>query len=217
MSAQPNVPSTQTGRETIAGNELQTGHDLEFHANDSSLVASVVEFLAAGVQAGQPLIVVATAMHRHAIAAGLRVYGIDIDNLIEGRDRVWLDAEQTLSAFMDGDVPNRELFHATVGNVFDRLKRDREHVVVRAYGEMVDVLWRTGKAAAALEVERLWNEVAESHAFWLLCAYAHDTIAADVSHPRMHSLCEHHRKATVKDADLHKRFPRELQALLGRA
>jgi hypothetical protein len=213
MSEQPHVPSAKTGRESIAGHE--TGHDVEFHASDAALIASVADFLAEGVRGGQPIVVIATAAHRNAIATRLRAQGIDIDDLVEGRDRIWLDAEQTLSAFMDGDVPSRELFLATVGNVFDRLKRSREHVVVRAYGEMVDILWRSGKAAAALELERLWNEVADRHAFWLLCAYAHESIAGDVSHPRMHSLCTHHRKATVKDADLRKRFPRELQALLG--
>ena len=215
MSERPNVPSVETGRESIAGHALETGHDVEFHSNDAALVESVVDFLAAGVHAGQPIIVVATSAHRDAIAAGLRGRGIDINQMMDGRERVWLDAVQTLAAFMDGDVPSRELFHATVGNVFDRLKRGREHVVVRAYGEMVDVLWRSGKAAAALEVERLWNEAADRHAFWMLCAYAHDTIAADMAHPRMHSLCTHHRRATVKDADLRRRFPRELQALLG--
>ena len=213
MSQESNVPSSQTGREAIAGHPLQTGHDVEFHANDAALVESVVEFLAAGVRAGQPIAVIATPAHRTAIAAGLRAQGIDIDNLVEGRDRVWLDAVQTVSAFMDGDVPSRELFQATVGNVFDRLKRGRENVVIRAYGEMVDILWRLGKSSAALELERLWNEIAQHHAFWLLCAYAHETIAPDLSHPRMHSLCEHHRHATVKDVELRRRFPRELQAL----
>ena len=43
---------------------------------------------------------------------------------------------------------------------------------MRVYGEMVDLLWNTGRADAALALEVLWNELAAQHAFSLLCGYS---------------------------------------------
>lgn len=50
--------------------------------------------------------------------------------------------------------------------------RGRERTPVRAYAEMVDVLWKQGKTEAAVRLEVLWNELASTHVFSLLCGYA---------------------------------------------
>ena len=42
---------------------------------------------------------------------------------------------------------------------------------VRVYGEMVALLWAAGDTDAAIALEGLWNELAETHEFALLCAY----------------------------------------------
>jgi hypothetical protein len=37
---------------------------------------------------------------------------------------------------------------------------------------MVDVLWKRDQTAAAIRLEMLWNDLARSHQFGLLCGYA---------------------------------------------
>ena len=37
---------------------------------------------------------------------------------------------------------------------------------------MVDLLWKQGKTEAAIRLEVLWNNLADSHVFSLLCGYA---------------------------------------------
>ena len=44
--------------------------------------------------------------------------------------------------------------------------------MLRAYGEMVDLLWRDGHSQAAIELEVLWNKLALSLDFALLCGYS---------------------------------------------
>jgi two-component system CheB/CheR fusion protein len=39
------------------------------------------------------------------------------------------------------------------------------------FGEMVAVLWEQNKLEAAIMLEQMWNEIAHSHSFSLLCAY----------------------------------------------
>ena len=151
-------------------------HDVQFYDHDFALAASVGRFLGEGLRAAQPCIVIATPNHRRAFNAYLKTLGIDVDSL-HSSEMICLDARETLSAFMEGNHPNAELFHATVGNVFEKLVADRRYVTVRAYGEMVDVLWRDGKQDAAIELEKLWNDLATKYSFSLLCAYEKHGVA----------------------------------------
>lgn len=169
----------------------QTRHDVTFYREDSALAPVVARFLSDGIRSGQPTVVIATASHRVAFTAELERMGIDVDE-VHHRDLVWLDAHGTLSAFMEGGRPNAELFEATVGNVLEKILSDRRYVTVRAYGEMVDILWREGKHDAAIELEALWNELAEKYAFTLLCAYDKKGFAAAPNSDGVTSICMLH-------------------------
>lgn len=56
--------------------------------------------------------------------------------------------------------------------VIARASGSRPGGTVRAYGEMVDVLWKGGQMDAAMKLESLWNQLAHSHEFALLCGYS---------------------------------------------
>lgn len=170
-----------------------SGHDVQFYEDEAYLCSAVARFLSEGLRAGQPTIVIATAAHRKEFAAQLRQRGIEPDDL-HPHDSVWLDARETLSAFMEGSHPNAELFEATVGNVFERVMSNRKYIVVRAYGEMVDLLWREGKSEGALELEALWNQLARKYAFSLLCAYAKESFVAHSPSDGIARICGHHSR-----------------------
>jgi hypothetical protein len=171
------------------------GHDVHFYRTDAELVAATTDFLAEGLRAGQPIIVIATGAHRSAFSEGLRGRGLDPDELFSGRTAVWLDARETLSAFMEGARPNRELFLATVGSVFERVLQKRYYLIVRAYGEMVDLLWKDGNIDGAIELEQLWNELAETYKYSLLCAYALDNFVHPAGLQGFQRVCDQHSHA----------------------
>ncbi len=80
-----------------------------------------------------------------------------------------IDARATLDAILRDGVPNpRQFFDLAAGMITDALK---DGTRVRAYGEMVALLWELGDVSAALELEELWNALQEDHEFELLCAY----------------------------------------------
>jgi hypothetical protein len=181
---------------------LTCGHDVQFYRSRDFLAKRVTDFLAAGVRAGQPLVVIATEPHRAAFAAGLRARGLDMDELFSDRDAVWLDARQTLEAFMHGRMPDRDLFRATVGAVFEQVLRKRHYLIVRGYGEMVDLLAKDGNIDGAIAVEALWNELADRYSYSLLCGYAvgnffHESGAESVRH-----ICAHHTRTLDLEQDL---------------
>jgi PAS domain S-box-containing protein len=146
-------------------------HGVHFYENDDSLFTVVSKFLLGGIEAGQHEIVIATPAHTAAL---LRKLGAnDTQNWVDSQSRIlFLDAEETLSKFMVGGMPDDRLFAATVGALIEQHLHDAAGAGVRAYGEMVDVLWKADQREAAIRLEELWHRLAERHPFSLLCAYA---------------------------------------------
>ncbi|MFL5529839.1 MAG: MEDS domain-containing protein [Gemmatimonadaceae bacterium] len=171
------------------------GHDVQFYRTENYLGRAVVEFLGAGIRVGQPIIVIATAEHRRTFGERLEEIGLDPDKLFSGRLAVWLDARETLASFMEGALPNRDLFLATVGSVFERLLEKRYYLVVRAYGEMVDLLWKDGNIEGAIAVEQLWNELAIHYRYSLLCGYSLDNFLHEAGESKLRRVCGHHSRA----------------------
>ncbi len=155
------------GREVVSSGPAR--HCVQFYEDETFLYEVVADFLETGVQAREPAIVIATESHRAGFWSALKARNVDVDRESAGGNLTLLDAGATLSLFMREGMPDRTLFRSAIGPVIDAGKRGGERV--RAYGEMVDVLWRAGNSQAALRLEALWNELAETHEFSLLCAY----------------------------------------------
>ena len=177
------------------------GHDVQFYESESYLGSVVATFLVEGVRAGQPVVVIATEAHRRLFREAMSLAGIRTEDLFEGRDIVWLDARDTLQAFMEGDMPNAELFDLTVGAVFEKVMANgRGYVVTRAYGEMVDLLWRAGKIEGAIALEQLWNGLAVRYSFALLCAYSMGNFVKEADGTDFARICAAHDHVTPTEA-----------------
>jgi hypothetical protein len=147
-------------------------HAAKFYETESSLYDTVASFLREGLAAGHPAILIATPSHTEGIERQLGDRLIDVPRARRTGDLVVLDAEDTLGTFMISGRPDAELFEFHVGSIMEQVLRGRRHAQVRAYGEMVDVLWKQGLADAAVELEILWNKLALKYAFSLLCGYS---------------------------------------------
>src|SRR5213078_3442317 len=85
-----------------------------------------------------------------------------------------LDAQETLASFMVDGMPEWTAFHKACGGAIAELRL--QYPAVRAYGEMVDILWQRGERHAALRLEEFWNELGRLQTFSLFCAYAIDPL-----------------------------------------
>ena len=90
------------------------------------------------------------------------------------------EAEDALAAFMEGGMPSPARFQETVGALVDDVAARFPGRTIRAFGEMVDLLWQRGETAAAGALEELWNELARGRSFALLCGYRLDIFDIDV-------------------------------------
>ena len=151
---------------------LSHHHAVQFYRDEVELFKTIGTFLSEGLVAGQPAIVIATPAHAAAIAEALASHLIDVSRARHHGDLVMLDAEDTLGTFMHNGVPDQLLFQRNIGDLIEQTIRGRGRLPIRAYGEMVDVLWRRDQTDAAIRLEVLWNELANTHSFSLLCGYA---------------------------------------------
>lgn len=144
-------------------------HIVEFYETTAFLIDTVTDFLAPGLRAGEAAIVAATPEHRAAFAEALLAEGIDLDAAARDGRYQDLDAAQLLASFMSGPTPDRTGFEEVVRAAVDRASAGGRRV--RAYGEMVALLWADGDVAATIALEDLWNDLASERRFTLLCAY----------------------------------------------
>ncbi len=93
-----------------------------------------------------------------------------------------MDAAKLLAKFMVNGLPDKDLFIENVGSLIE--KADRARTPIRAYGEMVALLWKQGNKDGVIQLESLWNELAETYSFSLFCAYPklHFIMDTDVRH-----------------------------------
>jgi KaiC/GvpD/RAD55 family RecA-like ATPase len=155
------------------------GHAVQVYSELDELAASVGTFLDAGFRAGDPAVVIASSDHWEAFRSQLEQRGHDVDALHEQGVLTCCDADETLASFMDGDVPSGERFEEAVGGLLDEVARRFPEQTIRAFGEMVDLLFQRGQQAAAIALEELWNRALESRRCALLCGYELDVFDLD--------------------------------------
>ena len=155
-----------------AAGSTGTFHAVRFYDSVDSLCRIVAGFLTDGLRTGQPALVIATPYHRMGIVEALREQHFDVEALEAAGDLLLLDAEETLATFMVEGMPDPERFKVVGSQALERVCRGRSDRTIRAYGEMVDVLWKNGQPVAAVRLEMLWNTLAASKDFSLLCGYA---------------------------------------------
>jgi PAS domain S-box-containing protein len=170
----------------------QAHHFVQFYDGDDYLAETVSTFLADGLMSGEPVIVIATEQHREAFAAGLKARGWNAAQMRETGEIIFADARDTLSIFMSGQTVNEGLFKTTIESILRKAAGGVSNRRLRAYGEMVDLLWRDGNPDAAIRVEELWNELARQHNFALLCAYPMGNFFKEAHTHLFEEICERH-------------------------
>jgi hypothetical protein len=178
-------------------------HAVRFYKDSDSLCQIVGSFLKEGLRESQPAVVIATPEHRRRIAECLTADGLNVENLTRTGQLFIFDAATVLSQFMVDGMPHATRFKNAVAPLIHQACAGRTDCVVRAYGEMVDVLWKAGQTTAATRLEMLWNKLAQTSAFSLLCGYAMGNFYKDAA---IEEICAHHSHVlsdpTDRSADL---------------
>ena len=99
--------------------------------------------------------------------------GVDMTAAIEQGRYVSADASDTLLTFMFNGIPDPALFLKGLGSLIaaaaGAAKGDPARVAI--FGECVYLLWAQGNAEAAIQIEKLGNQLTQSYNVNILCGY----------------------------------------------
>lgn len=147
-------------------------HSVQIYDTDEELLATLVKYFNAGFSAEDNCIIIATPEHRLMLEQRLADAGVDLGLMETLGKYTALDAENTLSHFMEKGMPNARKFNQVIGSMVPYIPKRP----IRAYGEMVALLWEQGNRAGAIALEELWNDLGKVRNFSLHCAYHMKTL-----------------------------------------
>jgi hypothetical protein len=155
-------------------------HVVQIYGDDRVFLDGLEGFVGNALRQGEAAIVIATAMHLHGLEERLRRNGVDVDVARRENRYVSRLAEETLDSFMVEDWPDEQRFRGAMESLI-RIARGGKGRKVRAFGEMVAILWSRGNHAATIHLELLWSKVCSAEKFPLYCAYPRDTFSRNAT------------------------------------
>jgi len=184
-------PWQRSNLQVFWGELAPADHIVQIYENDKIFLDSLEGFIGSGILAGEAVIVIATQEHLQAINERLINQGFDVAGLIASDRFMALEANEVLSQFMVNGWPDEQLFFKMVTTIFKRAQKNS--LKVRAFGEMVALLWEQGFNGATVQLENLWNQFHKKGAFSLFCAYPKTGFTQDIS-ASIHTICCEHSK-----------------------
>jgi hypothetical protein len=181
-------PSSRAPWSAIAPGE----HSLQIYADDSHFVDTLEGFVTGGILKGEGVVVIATAPHLHELEKRLRSNSwLELDRARWQERYIALLAQEVLGHVMDNGRPDEARFEATLQPLLSRARVGGRKM--RAFGQMVALLWAEGNTAAALHLERLWNDLLKRERFSLFCAYPRSCFNRDAE-ASLHAVCAAHSR-----------------------
>lgn len=193
-------------------------HFLEFtRRGERPRGQSAGRFLSGALRAGGIAVVIATPRNAEGIITQLARMGLDPVTSLQ-RDRMMLmESASMLSRFLDDQTVDADEFDRTVGAAMRAARERAGDQPLRAYGDMVGLLWQRGNPQAAVDLERLWNRLQEELSFGLYCAYPIDVFEPEFSFPNVGEILETHTHLLPAGglAELGRALDRALEDVLG--
>lgn len=169
-------------------------HIVQLYRDRAFLVDAVARWAAPALRASGGVVLVGAPRNTDAILRRLAESGLDVDALRRAGRLAIVGAEDLLARFMVHGMPDPARFKEVAAEVIGRVQAacPGDHAEVRAWGEMVNLLWHDGNRAAAQRLEALWNEVIDAHGIRLLCSYAVDNLAPETHADALAHVCAGH-------------------------
>jgi DNA-binding NarL/FixJ family response regulator len=173
------LPALALGRMEITGS-----HEVEFYSDDAAFLLGVTGFIEAALEAGRPVIVVATESHRTRLLETLLARGVDGSAAIEQGLYPPLDVNKALSTFMVNALADSVRYLKFLGDLVSSPARaaNAKHARVAVFSEIAPTLWVRGNADAAIQVERATDELAKTRNVDILCGYVLNSFQREQYH-----------------------------------
>lgn len=167
----PPVATDHDGKthEIFWGEIAPCEHMVQIYQDDAVFLDTLEGFVAGGLRSGDGVVIIATPEHLTALEGRLRNADLDLERAALTDQYIALDANRTLAKFMIQGWPDDILSDQVVTDLLTRAGKGGRRV--RAFGEMVALLWHEGHTGATVRLEHLWHRLCHERGFSLFCAY----------------------------------------------
>ena len=170
-------------------------HFVQFYRTDEYLIECLASYVADGIWSGESVVVIVTEAHREALKRRLRLKGVSISSGDSRRRLAALDAEELLAKFVSKKGFDLKSFREAITPLI--VKAGAGNTPVRAFGEMVAVLWARGEEKIALELEDAWNQLQREYDFRLFCAYPSSSVEINPKNQGFTRICAAHSRVVL--------------------
>lgn len=183
-------------------------HLVQFYDGEEFLIKTVINFIAPALLCGEGVLLIATHAHLRILNSSLQELQLKPLEFIQSGQLVMLDAEETLKQITSQGQIESNKFDTVLGSLLTEMEPRFE--TIKAFGEMVNVLWQQGNHKAALELERIWNSSLEKKNVTHLCAYSMDTLCEERDGVSFMDICNCHSHVLPAEGVIESQTSREL-------
>jgi hypothetical protein len=155
-------------------------HIVQLYQDQGFLNRAVCRFAGAAIANGEGIILVPTLTHWTAFSPRLEAEGVDVEAARERGQLTVVDADELLPRFMRDGMPDSPVFLGLAADVIRQARAGGRYETVRWWGEMVNVLWERGDAAASMKLEDLFDRLGEEQDVALFCSFLMDNFSGEV-------------------------------------
>ena len=155
-------------------------HVVQLYQDEDFLSRAVCRFAGGALANGEGIILVPTLTHWNAIRPRLEAEGVDVKAARERGQLTVVDADECLPRFMRNSMPDSSIFLGLAADVIGQARAGVRYEKVRWWGEMVNVLWERGNAAASMNLEDQFDHLAKEHDIAIFCSFLMDNFNGEV-------------------------------------
>jgi hypothetical protein len=167
-------------------------HIVQLYQDQDFLNRAVCRFAGAALANGEGIILVPTLTHWNAIRPRLEAEGVDVEGARERGQLTVVDADEFLPRFMQDAMPDAPVFLGLAADVIGQARAGGRYPKVRWWGEMVNVLWERGDVAASMNLEDLFDQLAQKHDIAIFCSFLMDKFDPKIYDEAFGNVCSTH-------------------------
>ena len=155
-------------------------HIVQLYQDQEFLKGAVCRYIGAGLANGEGVILFSTLTHWDAFRSRLEAEAVDVHAAQQRGQLTMFDADELLARFMHGAMPDPPTFNGVVGNIIGQAHAGGSYQNLRAWGEMVNVLWERGDVSGSMNLEDLFDQLNKIVDIVMFCSFLMDNFNGDV-------------------------------------